>query len=72
MWNSVISTQHARYVCVDAGNFYLATPMDCNEYLIITTKSIPKEFIEKYKLKGKIEKDLCTARLVMECMDYHK
>ena len=28
MWNSTISTHNARYMCTDAANFYLATPLD--------------------------------------------
>ena len=28
LWNSVISTPHARYLCLDIKNFYLGTPMD--------------------------------------------
>lgn len=32
MWNSTISTRGARYMTADAGNFYLATPMDRKVY----------------------------------------
>ena len=35
MWNSTISTRGARYMVVDVGNFYLATPMERKEYLRI-------------------------------------
>ena len=28
LWNSTISTRGARYMCEDAKNFYLATPLD--------------------------------------------
>ena len=33
LWNSVLSTQEARYVCIDIKNMYLATRMDCFEYM---------------------------------------
>ena len=33
IWNSVISTEGARYGCLDVGNFYLETPMDKFEYM---------------------------------------
>ena len=32
-WNSVISTEGARYACVDVGNFYLETPLERDEYM---------------------------------------
>ena len=33
LWNSVISTPHAKYLCLDIKNFYLGTPMDRFEYM---------------------------------------
>ncbi len=33
MWNSVISTPGARYICADVKNFYLKTPMERHEYM---------------------------------------
>ena len=33
LWNSTISTPGARYMAADAGNFYLATPLDRPEYM---------------------------------------
>ena len=41
MWNSTISTMSARYMVADAGNFYLATPMERKEYLRIAVDLIP-------------------------------
>ena len=32
IWNSVISTEGARFGCLDVGNFYLETPMKRYEY----------------------------------------
>ena len=28
LWNSVLSTQDAKYMCIDIKNFYLGTPLD--------------------------------------------
>jgi hypothetical protein len=50
MWNSIISTRGARYTCADAGNVYLATPLDCPEYTRIPIKLVPQEFIDANSL----------------------
>ena len=55
MWNSVISTKNARYMCVDAGNFYLTTPMERKEYMRISVDVIPQEFIGANNLQHKIK-----------------
>ena len=41
-WNSTISTHGTSYMCADAGNFYLATPLDCPEYMRIPVKLVPQ------------------------------
>ena len=33
IWNNVASTEGARYGCLDAGDFYLETPMDKFKYM---------------------------------------
>jgi hypothetical protein len=33
MWNSVLSTEGAKYMCLDIKNFYLTTPFDQFEYM---------------------------------------
>ena len=35
MWNSVLLTKDGKYMCVDASNFYLKTPMERREYMRI-------------------------------------
>ena len=37
MWNSVIVTKGARYMCGDWSNFYLATPLERHQYMRIPT-----------------------------------
>ena len=50
MINSVLSCLNERFVCFDAKNFYLQTPMDRSEYVRIKLSDIPQEFIEEYNL----------------------
>jgi hypothetical protein len=50
VWNSVISTDHARFMGMDAKNFYLSMPMDRPEYMRIHLRHIPDEIIEEYGL----------------------
>jgi hypothetical protein len=50
LWNSVISTPGAKYMCLDVTIFYLRTPMDQFEYLRIPMKLIPLEIITEYAL----------------------
>ena len=33
LWNSVLSTKGARFMCLDIKNFYLCTPMERYEYM---------------------------------------
>ena len=35
LWNSVLSTQDTKYMCIDIKNFYLVTPLDIFEYMSI-------------------------------------
>jgi hypothetical protein len=51
LWNSVISTEGARYMCVDIKNFYLGTPLDCFEYMKIPLSLFPPHTVEQYDLK---------------------
>ena len=42
MINSVLYRSNARFVCFDAKNFYLQTPMDQPEYVRIKLSEIPQ------------------------------
>jgi len=53
MWNSVISTEGARYMCADIKSFYLETPLDRTEYMRMPLDLIPPEFQEAYGLQEK-------------------
>jgi hypothetical protein len=50
LWNSVISTENARYMCLDIKNFYLGTPMDRFEYMKMPLSIFPQATIEQYDL----------------------
>ena len=55
LWNSTISTQNARYMCIGINNMYLATPMDRFEYMKMAVELIPTKFMETYNLHTKIK-----------------
>jgi hypothetical protein len=41
MWNSVLSTKSAKYMCLDIKNFYLTAPLDWFEYMKIAALPLP-------------------------------
>jgi hypothetical protein len=49
--NSTISTDDARFGCIDLNDFYLGTPMTCYEYMRLHHDIIPQEIFNQYKLK---------------------
>jgi hypothetical protein len=48
--NRTISTEGAKYMCLDVKMFYLGTPMESFEYMRIPIKLIPQKIIDQYKL----------------------
>jgi hypothetical protein len=50
LFNSVISTQGAKFLVIDINNFYLNKPLGRYEYMVINLASLPQETIEKYGL----------------------
>jgi len=66
LWNSVISTNDAQYLCLDIKNFYLRTPMDRFEYMKMPIIIFPKATIEQYNLRehaknGFVYLEICKA-----------
>ena len=53
LWNSVLSTPGAKYMCADIKNFYLETPLDRFEYMRMRIALIPEDIIEHYNLRSK-------------------
>jgi hypothetical protein len=66
LWNSVISTPHARYLCLDIKNFYLRTPMERFEYMKMPLGIFPPHTKAQYELdkhakNGFIYLEICKA-----------
>ena len=55
MWNIVISTRNARYMCADVKNFYLCTPLERYEYMRMPINLISQEFMDRYDLGSKVK-----------------
>jgi hypothetical protein len=41
MWNSVLSTKGAKFMCLGIKNFYLTAPLDCFEYMKMPLSLFP-------------------------------
>ena len=50
MWNSVLSTEGAKYTCLDIKNFYLTVPLDRFEYMKMPPALFPSWMKEQYNL----------------------
>ena len=50
LWNSVISTDNARFVGIDIKSFCLETPMDPYEYMKMAVHLFPEHIIQQYKM----------------------
>ena len=50
LWNSVISTDSEKFMGLNIGGFYLETPMDEYEYMIMPLNLFPQHTIDQYKL----------------------
>ncbi len=53
-WNSVLSTQKARYMCLNIGNFYLTATLDRYEYTKMPISLFPPCIIAQYHLEKKV------------------
>jgi hypothetical protein len=52
MWNSLLSSEGAKYMCLDIKNFYLLAPLDqFYEYMKMSLTLFPEWIIEQYKLQ---------------------
>ncbi len=51
MWNGVLSTEGARYMCLDIKNFYLSALLDQYEYMKMPLMLFPEWIIEQYNLR---------------------
>ena len=53
LWNIVLSTKDAKYMCIDIKNFYLGTPLDRYEYMRIPLSIFPEHVAQQYQLREK-------------------
>ena len=53
--NSVISTPGASFVALDLKDFYLNTPMEQLEFLIMKIDHFPQDVIDHYSLRDKVD-----------------
>ena len=67
MWNSVISTEGAKYACADAKNFYLTAPLERHEYMRMPIDIFPQEFIDQYGLAAKVKNGFVYCSII-RCM----
>ena len=51
LWNSVVSTEDAKYMCIDIKKFYLGTPLERYEYMAIPLHLFPQHTIDQYNLR---------------------
>jgi hypothetical protein len=66
-WNSVLSIQQAKYMCLDLKNFYLSVPLDKVEYMRIPISMFPAWIVAQYDLLQKVVKGHIYLD-VMGCM----
>ena len=53
LWNSGISTEGSRYMCLDIKHFYLGTPLDQYRYMKKLLSLFPEHTADKHGLKKK-------------------
>ena len=52
IFNSVLSTKNAKFMCADIANFYLNNLMERYEYMKLPLDIIPEEIIQQYNLRN--------------------
>jgi hypothetical protein len=55
-WNSILSTQQAKYMCLDLKYFYLSAPLDRYKYMRIPNSMFPALILAPYDLLHKVVK----------------
>ena len=55
VWNSVLSTEDAKFMGLDIKNFYLGTPLDRYEYMKLDIRIFPQHIIDQYKLMDTVK-----------------
>ena len=52
IFNNVLSTKNAKFMCADIANFYLRNPMKIYDYMKLPLDIIPEEIIQQYNLRN--------------------
>ncbi len=55
-WNSMLSTQKAKYMCLDLKFFYLSVPLDQYKYMHILLELFPPWIVAQYDLLTKVHR----------------
>jgi hypothetical protein len=55
LFNSVISTPYAKFMCIDMIDFYLCTPMSRYKYFCMKLELFPDDIIKEYGLCNKVD-----------------
>ena len=63
LWNSVVSTELAKFLCIDIKNFYLCAPMKEFEYMKMPLAIFPDHIVEQYDMKNKAK----NGQVYLEC-----
>jgi len=63
MWNSVLSTEGAKYMCLDIKNFYSTAPLDRFEYMTMRLSLFPSWTKEQYNLDKLAKNGNATRRV---------
>jgi hypothetical protein len=63
MWNSVLSMDDAKYMCLDIKIFYLSTPLDRFKYIKMPLALLPQWTIHQYDLTNMP----CTVLFILKC-----
>lgn len=67
MWNSVLSTEGARFMGIDIKSFYLTAPWDRYEYLKMPLDLFPKHVVLQYNLRNQAKNGFVYLE-VRRCM----
>jgi hypothetical protein len=71
-WNSVLSTEGAKYMCLDIKKFYLSAPLDRFEYMKIPLALFPQWTSDQYDLTKHALHVSCIWKCNEQCGAYHR
>ena len=63
LWNNVISTYGAEYMCVDINIVYPGTPLNWYEYMRVPLALLPEHTIEPYDLRTHSKNDFVYVEI---------